>query len=107
MDKNKKAIEEDFNELREVLLRAMIMDDSSHGFYLQLASRVFVSTATVACSLHIPDEGMSVKEFTEGFMGAITKDVLSSVAMSCKANGWEFHPDPNKELRDELISKTK
>ena len=52
------------------------------------------------CGLKYP------KDIVEGYFSAFRKDVDASIEMTCVANGFEYAPDPNKEVRDEILAES-
>jgi len=52
------------------------------------------------CRLSFP------KQLVDDYLEAWHKDVYSSMEMSCAANGLAYAPDPNKELRDEILAES-
>ena len=96
---------EAMEEVEEAITRALMIDLDNQVHYIKAVTSLYIKCVTVVCSLQKPEPDMSVKEFTEGFTEAVRKDIISSVAMTCKVNGWEFHPDPNKDLRDEILNE--
>ena len=51
------------------------------------------------CNLKYP------KEVIDGYLDAWNKDVYHSIQLTCEANGIDYVPDPNKELRDEILAE--
>ena len=52
------------------------------------------------CELRFP------KDIVDGYLEAWHKDVYTSIEITCAANGIDFEPDPNKEVRDEILRES-
>ena len=99
-------VDKTFEDIEDTLIKAMIMSPSSHKFYLEKVTRLYIKITTMVCSIQEDSPDCSVKEFTEGFTEAVKRDILASVAKTCEVNGWEFHPDRNAELRKEILDES-
>ena len=51
------------------------------------------------CGLKYP------KDIIDGYIDSFTKDVESSMEMTCAVNDIAYATDPNKEVRDEILSE--
>lgn len=45
------------------------------------------------------------KEVVEGYVEQFSKSLHKSIEMTCEANDIPYAPDPNKEVRDEILSQ--
>ena len=83
--------------------RVKLLEDIGrlHGVSLTLFTLLEATDhADHKCELSFP------KAIIDGYMEAFHKDVYSSVEMTCIANGIDYAPDPNKEVRDEILNSS-
>ena len=82
------------------------LDTNRRVRLLEEIGRLHGMTITLFAILEGEGEGSKYpKEIVDGYMSAFNKDLQRSIAMTCAANGLELAPDPNKEVRDEILGE--
>ena len=102
MDKALKAMVEGM-EMLDSELRIKLLEEIGrlHGISLTL----FALLESQEHTGHADDCPVKYPKFVvDGYMEAFSKDVYSSIQLTCEVNGIEYTADPNKKVRDEILN---
>jgi hypothetical protein len=102
------------DELNEALIDAMVQgSEKARLKLLQTVDNAHVMLfVTWAMTERVDHEGHgedcsfhNMKDLTEGYLEQFTMSITKSIQATCEANGISYMPDPNKEVRDEILAE--
>jgi len=103
-------------DLADSLISDMVSkkDDMARRKMLEAVSEMHLITFVAWLGLELNDHDghpeecpfQNVEKVVDSYIEAIGKDIRTSMMATCAANGVEYVPDPNKEVRDAILAES-
>jgi hypothetical protein len=97
-----------------ITVRMVKMNDEERMTMLQAVDNTHVAAFVTWITLEQVDHEncgencafKNMEHVTESYINQFASALRKSVSATCEANGMEYAPDPNKEVRDEILAES-